>query len=265
MAGGGTRESPSSYATQSSEVSPLGAAHATEHQPDSCPHQTRPPSACKTHIGRFIMSAAPRKVLTLVMLFREASAAAAAVPAAAAAAAAAAGASKESNRVLAPSTSIGREVLLGMKKRGFGVGKWNGFGGKVEAGETVLEGAVRELQEEAGVTPTDLKLRGVLTFDFPDGSCGPLLVHVFSGRSFTGTVTESEEMRPKWFPVGDVPYEDMWEDDELWWPHLLGGELFVGSFVFEKVHTMLEQSICTVDSEQALLKAAADSLSSGTD
>lgn len=34
-------------------------------------------------------------------------------------------------------------VLLGMKKRGFGVGRWNGFGGKVQAGETVEEGAIR--------------------------------------------------------------------------------------------------------------------------
>jgi hypothetical protein len=35
------------------------------------------------------------------------------------------------------------QVLLGMKKRGFGQGKWNGFGGKVEKGETILEAAQR--------------------------------------------------------------------------------------------------------------------------
>ncbi len=34
-------------------------------------------------------------------------------------------------------------VLLGMKKRGFGAGKWNGFGGKVEPGETIEEAAIR--------------------------------------------------------------------------------------------------------------------------
>ena len=34
-------------------------------------------------------------------------------------------------------------VLLGMKKRGFGVGRWNGFGGKVQEGETIEEGAIR--------------------------------------------------------------------------------------------------------------------------
>ena len=44
----------------------------------------------------------------------------------------------------------GEKVLLGMKKRGFGEGKWNGFGGKVEAGETIIEAAAREVKEECG-------------------------------------------------------------------------------------------------------------------
>lgn len=43
------------------------------------------------------------------------------------------------------------QILLGMKKRGFGMGKWNGFGGKVEPGETIEEGALREMAEESGV------------------------------------------------------------------------------------------------------------------
>lgn len=38
-----------------------------------------------------------------------------------------------------------REILLGFKKRGFGAGRWNGFGGKVENGETIEEGAKRYL------------------------------------------------------------------------------------------------------------------------
>lgn len=36
-----------------------------------------------------------------------------------------------------------QRVLLGMKKRGFGQGLWNGFGGKVEEGETIKEAAKR--------------------------------------------------------------------------------------------------------------------------
>src|SRR3989338_6433965 len=48
-------------------------------------------------------------------------------------------------------------VLLGMKKRGFGMGKWNGFGGKVDAGETVEEAAKRELFEEAGISVVNIE------------------------------------------------------------------------------------------------------------
>ena len=60
----------------------------------------------------------------------------------------------------------GGRVLLGMKKRGFGAGKWNGFGGKVEGVETVVQAAQRELQEEAGITALDLTLCGTLKFSF---------------------------------------------------------------------------------------------------
>lgn len=37
------------------------------------------------------------------------------------------------------------KVLIGMKKRGFGEGRWNGFGGKVQENETIEEAAKREL------------------------------------------------------------------------------------------------------------------------
>jgi ADP-ribose pyrophosphatase YjhB (NUDIX family) len=61
-------------------------------------------------------------------------------------------------------------VLLAMKKRGFGVGKWNGIGGKVAEGEAVAAAAVREIKEEISVValPEDLELVGTLDFDFTD-------------------------------------------------------------------------------------------------
>ena len=44
------------------------------------------------------------------------------------------------------------DICLAMKKRGFGKGRWNGVGGKVEAGETIEAAAMREAREEIGVT-----------------------------------------------------------------------------------------------------------------
>ena len=50
------------------------------------------------------------------------------------------------------------KLLLGLKKRGFGLGKINGIGGKVEEGESVEAAAVRETFEEIGVTTSFLTI-----------------------------------------------------------------------------------------------------------
>jgi 8-oxo-dGTP pyrophosphatase MutT (NUDIX family) len=60
------------------------------------------------------------------------------------------------------------QVLLGMKKRGFGSGKWNGFGGKLKEGEDPRDAMVREIKEEIGISvlPDRLREMGTLEFKF---------------------------------------------------------------------------------------------------
>ena len=60
------------------------------------------------------------------------------------------------------------KVLLAMKKRGFGAGKWNGYGGKVQEGESPAVTAVRELKEESelSVNVEDLKQVALINFYF---------------------------------------------------------------------------------------------------
>ncbi len=127
-------------------------------------------------------------------------------------------------------------LLLGMKKRGFGAGKWNGFGGKLEPDETVEIAAAREIQEEVGIDPLKLEKMGRLDFEFQDGS-PTLEVHIFKIENFVGTPEETEEMRPQWFEIGDIPYDEMWPDDRVWLPMLLLGMKFDGKFVFDKPST----------------------------
>jgi 8-oxo-dGTP diphosphatase/2-hydroxy-dATP diphosphatase len=120
-----------------------------------------------------------------------------------------------------------------MKKRGFGAGRWNGFGGKVESGETIAEAAARELFEESNLVAGDLLEIGILIFKFADAT-PDLEVHVFRVDKFTGEPQESEEMRPQWFKIADIPYEQMWADDILWLPLLIAGQKFKGEFVFDR-------------------------------
>jgi 8-oxo-dGTP diphosphatase len=122
-------------------------------------------------------------------------------------------------------------VLLIRKKRGLGAGKINGPGGKLEAGETAEQAAIREVQEEIGVTPLQLENRGVLHFQFTDGYS--LHCVVFIATDLEGEPIETVEATPFWVPVTDVPYHEMWEDDQHWLPQVLGGRSFRAWFVFD--------------------------------
>lgn len=95
------------------------------------------------------------------------------------------------------------EVLLGLKKTGFGAGKYAGFGGKVEVGESIEAAAVRELEEEAGIgiSTSELCHIGRLTFLFPSKPAWDQVVHVFLVKGWTGAPQESDEMRPVWSKV----------------------------------------------------------------
>jgi 8-oxo-dGTP diphosphatase/2-hydroxy-dATP diphosphatase len=129
-----------------------------------------------------------------------------------------------------------------MKKRGFGQGRWNGFGGKVIPGESIETAARREMTEEAGIFTKNMEKRGVLSFEF-EGNPEILEVHIFSISDLEGKPIETEEMKPKWFRLNEIPYEKMWPDDKFWLPILLNGKKFTGSFYFRDNDTLLSYDI----------------------
>ena len=125
----------------------------------------------------------------------------------------------------------GDDILLIRKLRGIGAGKINAPGGKIDPGESSLEAAVRETEEELHVAPVDPRKMGELSFamsDIPD-----IFVHVFLARGCEGEPKETVEAIPMWTHLHRIPYELMWEDDQHWLPRMLDGEKFRGRFYFE--------------------------------
>lgn len=135
------------------------------------------------------------------------------------------------------------QILLAMKKRGFGVGKWNGVGGKPKDGENILNTAVRETQEEINITPLNISHVATLDFYFQNKPEWNQQVLVFITHKWKGKPSESEEMAPKWFNIKDIPFESMWPDDPFWLPQILSGKKINASFTFGDNDIILSKEI----------------------
>ncbi|MFQ5796233.1 MAG: 8-oxo-dGTP diphosphatase [Candidatus Bipolaricaulia bacterium] len=132
---------------------------------------------------------------------------------------------------------------MGFKKVGFGKGKYNGFGGKIEAGETIGAAAVRELEEETGIKVSEKEIQRValLTFLFPAKPDWDQVVHVFLVKAWDGEPVESTEMKPVWFKVDEIPFEKMWQDDVHWLPLILEGKRVKAIFTFKDDNETIDE------------------------
>ncbi len=134
-----------------------------------------------------------------------------------------------------------QQVLLIRKKRGLGAGKMNGPGGKLDPGETEVECAIRETQEELHVTALNPVKHGELWFQFVDGLA--MNVGVYRATQWTGEPTETPEALPVWTPLNALPLHEMWADDAFWLREvLIEKRHFTGRFAFDD-DTMLSHEV----------------------
>lgn len=124
-----------------------------------------------------------------------------------------------------------KRILLIRKKKGLGAGKINGPGGRIEPGEKAIDAAIREAEEEVGLTPFNVEKKAVLSFVFTDGFS--IFVEVFTASGYTGEMVETDEAKPFWFNLTDIPYHEMWDDDRHWLPLVLDGKNIKARFIYE--------------------------------
>jgi len=111
-------------------------------------------------------------------------------------------------------------------------GKWNGLGGKFEAGETPEECIRREVEEEAGYIIHNPHLHGLLMFPKFKGS--DWYVFVFTATEFEGELIESSpEGRLKWIDDEKLTSLNLWKSDHIFLPWLEDGKFFSAKFEYD--------------------------------
>ncbi len=129
----------------------------------------------------------------------------------------------------------GDSVFLAMKKIKHGAGFLNGYGGKVEDGESIPEGAAREVNEEAGIKVLPADMEEVAVIDFYDGDLQIFECHVFFVRKWTGDFIETDEMAyPQAYPLNRLPLDQMWKGDRDWLPLIFSGKKIRGKAFYKK-------------------------------
>lgn len=139
------------------------------------------------------------------------------------------------------------KVLLAMKKRGFGMGKWNGVGGKPQGEETIEETSKREIMEEISVVVKNQELVAKIKFYFKNNEDWNQEVVVYKISDWENEPQESKEMAPKWYDINEIPYDKTWVDDKFWLPKVLNGEKIEAKFVFGDNEEILEMEIKKVN------------------
>lgn len=128
-------------------------------------------------------------------------------------------------------------IFLWEKKRWFAKWVLNWVWWKVDKWEKLEDCMIREAKEEIwiDINKNDLKYLWVLHFYFKEKSDWDQDVHLYNIEKYYWNIIESNEIKPFWFSLDNIPYNKMWEDDTIWLPRVLSWEINIEyNFFFDK-------------------------------
>ena len=99
------------------------------------------------------------------------------------------------------------------KKNDVNHDKWIGVGGKFEEGESPEDCLLREVREETGLTLTEYRFRGLVTF--VSNEAPTEYMHLFTAGGYTGTLRDCDEGTLEWVPIGQVENLPLWQGDKI--------------------------------------------------
>ena len=102
--------------------------------------------------------------------------------------------------------------------------KWIGVGGKFEAGESPEDCLLREVKEETGLTLTDYRYRGLVTF--VSDEWGTEYMHLFTATGFWGEMKNCDEGELVWVPKSEIENLNIWEGDKIFFRLLVKSNKF---------------------------------------
>ena len=129
----------------------------------------------------------------------------------------------------------GKTLMLYRNKKGNDINKnkWIGLGGKFEYGESPEDCLIREVREEAGVTLTEYRMRGVVTFVMADNTSEPLYLFIYTASKYSGEIGDCDEGSLQWIDNDKILDLELWDGDKLFWEWMLKGDkFFSASFTY---------------------------------
>ena len=99
------------------------------------------------------------------------------------------------------------------KKNDINHDKWIGVGGHFEGTESPEECLLREVKEETGLTLTEYRFRGIVTFVSDDDP--PEYMCLYTATGFSGEMISCDEGTLEWVPISRIPELNLWEGDKI--------------------------------------------------